>query len=320
MNDHGRVRQLRLPLTTAQLQPLDGRCEIVQFCDTFEEQDLVRVNQLIMNVPKVTLRIYGYPNYRDLDFLGAVPNARRFIIELYNLEDISALSDFAPAVESLGLGATKRRFSLRVLESFSRLTDLWLNGHSKDFDVIGSLRTLKRLSLRSIKVPTLKGLVYLNSLEELELKLGSAPDLRDLPSIGRLKYFEAWLVRRMCDLTPIADLMGLRYLFLQTLKDVTALPSFCKLQDLRRVHLDKMKGLRDLTPVAAAPRLEELVVLDMPQLVEDAFRPFIGHQALRAASIGLGSFRRTRAAKSLLGLPEVRFPSPELRFIDIRAT
>lgn len=77
------------------------------------------------------------------------------------------------------------------------------------------------------------------------------------------------------------------------------------LSELRRVHLETMKGLSDLSSVAAAPVLEELLVLDMGHLHPEAFQPFVGHPRLRAATIGLGSTRKNAAVKHLLPLPEV---------------
>jgi hypothetical protein len=91
--------------------------------------------------------------------------------------------------------------------------------------------------------------------------------------------------------------------FLQALKQVTRLPSLAALQRLRRVHLETMNGLTDLTPVADAPSLEELLVLGMPQLQPDTFRPFIGHPRFRRVMAGLGSMRKNACVAQLLGLP-----------------
>ena len=68
-----------------------------------------------------------------------------------------------------------------------------------------------------------------------------------------------------------------------------------------------MKGLRDLTPVAAAPALEELMAIDMGHLTPEAFRPFVGHPTLRAVRIGLGSKRKNAAAQHLLPLQDAAY-------------
>ena len=51
------------------------------------------------------------------------------------------------------------------------------------------------------------------------------------------------------------DLVGLRKLELVWMRNVTALPSLARLARLEDVRLETMKGLTDLSAVAAAPAL-----------------------------------------------------------------
>jgi len=225
-------------------------------------------------------------------------------LDIYELEALSGLRFLRPDLEQLQLGQTKKRLSLRPLEHFGALRELYLHGHDKDFQVVSDLRRLRCLSLRSITLPDLGTLRGLAELEELELKLGGTRDLRLLPELERLRYFEAWLVRGLADLEPLAGTRALRSLFLQSLKQVKALPSLAPLTELTRIRLQDLKGLNDLAPVAAAPALRELVVVQMGHLAPEAFRPFVGHPTLRAASIGL-SERKAAAVDALLPLPPV---------------
>jgi hypothetical protein len=180
--------------------------------------------------------------------------------------------------------------------------------------VLCRLKQLRRLSLRGITLPNLRLLMALEKLEILELKLGGTRDLSELPQIGRLRYFEAFLVRGLHDLGPIAEIQSLEYLFLQAQKQVTSLPSFERAGKLRRVHLATMKGLRDLARLARAPALETLMAIDMPQLAPEHFRPFVGHPSLLEAGIGLGSKKKNAAVDALLGLPR---PSGPPNWIDL---
>jgi internalin A len=170
------------------------------------------------------------------------------------------------------------------------------------------------LSLRAITLPNLRLLTPLKDLEILELKLGGTRDLRDLPQIGRLRYFETFLVRGLSDLGPVTDLPSLEYLFLQAQRQVISLPSFERTGALRRVHLQTMRGLRDLAPLARAPALETLVASDMAHLLPEHFRPFVGHPTLREAAVGLGSKKKNHAIHALLGLPA---PSGAPAWIDL---
>jgi internalin A len=303
MFDTPSIRQLSSPLTSTQLQPLDERCRVVQFDQSLTTSELRRVAALLDEYPSVALRVYGHRTYADLEFLELFGHVRNVQIDIYELQDSRGLRFLRPDLAFFGFGATRKRHSLASLERLTHVVDLWLEGHTKDFEVVGSLRTLRRLSLRSIRLPDLSPLRPLHQLQSLELKLGGTKDIRELPNIGRLLRFEAWLVRGLTDLDAIASVGSLRTLFLQSLSRVTSLPSFAPLRDLTRVHLEGMKGITDLAPVAAAPALRELLLVDMRHLQIQALRPFVAHRTLRSASIGLGSTRKNAEAEALLGLP-----------------
>jgi hypothetical protein len=107
----------------------------------------------------------------------------------------------------------------------------------------------------------------------------------------------------------------LRYLFLQDLKQVTHLPAFAELSNLRRCQIENLKGL-DLCPIAAAKNLRELVVVSMRQIPVSGFDCFRNHPTLREASIGLGSLRRNAEVTRLLGLPLVSHAKPIKRYVE----
>ena len=69
-----------------------------------------------------------------------------------------------------------------------------------------------------------------------------------------------------------------------------------------------MKGLRDLRPLATAPALEAIELIDMRHLQPEDLTPLVGLPNLKAVTPGLGSRRKNEAATALLGLPLVRTP------------
>jgi hypothetical protein len=307
------VRDLSGPLTPEQLSPLDTRCHTVQFGDPVEEplgdQDFRKLAGFLKKYPKVTLRVYGWGSPpRDLDFLRFFPFVKRLAIEKYQLEDMSGIAFACPDLEELTLGQTRsKRHSLKFLERFPKLRKLYLEGHNKDIEIVSCLMKLQDLTLRSITLSDLRILKPLRALESLAIKLGGTRDLGLLPGIGKLRYLELWQVLGLDDLSRIPGIRTLQYLFLQALKRVSELPSFANLGTLPRVHLETMKGVKDLRPVVKAPALEELLVIDMPHLEPNAFRPFIGHRTLRRICLDLGSAGRSstknEVVKQLLGLP-----------------
>jgi len=299
------IRELRSPLTPDQLRPLDPRCRVVQFSRPLAAHEYPKVSSFLLAYPAVPLRIYGHDGMEtDLEFLREFPRLRQFQVNVYNLMSFDGLRHLPPTLTYLGLGQTKsKRHSMSILSRFKALTELFIEGHAKDFEAVGTLKQLRTVTLRSITLPGLDVLTGLPELRSLDIKLGGTNNLARLPELTKLQYLELWMIRGLTNLDPVASLGNLQYLFLQALKNVTALPSFRTLGRLRRVHLETMKGLRDLRPVADAPALEELLVVDMPRLSPEAFRPFVGHPRLKSAGIGLGSVHKNRAAQELVGVP-----------------
>lgn len=316
MPDYPYIRELRAPVTPAQLRPLDPRCRVVQFDRPLSDDDFQRVAHFLRTYPDVALRIYGHDNCPcDLEFLRYFPFLRRLDVDVYDVQRIDGLAYLSADLCHFGFGQTRKTFSLDMLERFPALHSLYLDGHTKHIEIIGQLTALADLTLRSITLPNLAILLPLQQLASLDLKLGGTRDLTLLPNIGQLRYLELWMIRGLADLQAIAEMTHLQYLFLQALKPVTHLPSLAALHQLRRVHLETMKGLLDLTPVADAPALEELLVLDLPQLQPDAFRPFIGHPRLKHVTAGLGSMRKNARVAQLLGLPPVEGGKEDFAFV-----
>jgi hypothetical protein len=300
-------RQVASPLTDDMLRPsITGR-GVVQFNKSLTDEDFIRLGEWMRQYPDMMLRAYGSydRSIRDLEFLRFFPTLRRFDADALHasITSLDGLRHLPAGLSELAIGETTPRLDLSILGRFADLESLWLEGHTKHIEIVSALTRLERLSLRSITLPDLSLLLPLRSLQSLEIKLGGTTDLRLLPDIGRIRYLELWLVRGLDDVEPIGRMASLRYVFLQALKRVERLPDFGGAPNLRRVHLQQMKGLRDLRPLATARALEDLVLIEMPQLKLDDLRPLLEIPTLRGVSLGLGSVRRNEAAGEMLGLP-----------------
>ena len=301
------IRQLQSPLTPEQLTPLDPRCETVQFGEPLTEDEHRCLSEFLKDYPNVSLRAFclhtrSLPN---LTFLRHYPFLKSFAIDDLSLESTDGAEFLPDALEYFSFGQTRsKKLSLEFLGRFKDLRELYLESHIKGIEVLSRLAALERLTLRSITLPDLAVLLPLRNLWSLDIKLGGTKDLSLLSRIGRLKYLELWMVKGLQGIEPVGEIDTLQNLFLESLKNVAALPSFRKLRALRRVTLDNLKGISDLKPIAEAPALEELFVVRMNQLQAENFRPFVGHQTLRCATIGLGSARKSAQAEALLGLRE----------------
>lgn len=294
-------------MTAADLTRLDDRPEVIQFGSALTDSEYKFLGEWFREHPEKTLRAYASYDgtITDLEFLRHFPTLRRFQADaLFNsLINIDGLAYLPENLEFIGLGRTKKRLSVAALARFSQLRRLYIEGHTKDLDVVSELTDLRSVTLRSVTLPDLSLLTPLRKLRALDLKLGGTNDLALLPELQSLEYLELWMVKGLSDLSPISELGSLEYLFLQSLRQVDALPAMDNLVSLGRLWLETMKGLTELTPVRTAPALRQLAVVDMAHLQPEAFAPLVGHRTLQSYRAGLGSKRKNDAVEALVGLP-----------------
>lgn len=302
-------RQVRSPLTAEMLRPSATGRGVVQFDRRLTNDDFRRLGEWFRPYPEMTLRAYGSYDHSilDLEFLRFFPTLRRFGADaLWNsLTSLDGLRHLPAELEELGIGSTRVKLDLAILARFPELTWLFLEGQTKHLEVISGLAKLDDLTLRSITLPDLSLLVPLRRLRSLDLKLGGTRDLGLLPRVGELRYLELWMIRGLTDIGAVGQVATLRILFLQALRQVERLPDFRAATELRRVRLETMKGLRDLSPLATAPALEALECYDMRHLQPEDFAPLVGLPRLQAVTTGLRGYRKNDAASALLGLPRV---------------
>jgi hypothetical protein len=305
-------RQVSSPLTDEMLRPAPTGRGVVQFDRRLTDDDFRQLGEWFRAYPEMDLRAYGSYDHSitDLEFLRFFPTLRRFAADAMwdSLASLDGLRHLPTDLEELGIGATKAKVDLAVLSRFPALRWLFLEGQSKHLEVISGLTQLYDLTLRSITMPDLSLLLPLTGLRSLDIKLGGTRDLGLLPRIGELWYLELWMIRGLTDVTAVGKMSSLRVLFLQALRQVEALPDLRGATALRRVRLETMKGLHDLRPLATAPALEAVELIDMRHLQPEDLSPLVGLRNLKAVTPGLGSRRRNDAATALLGLPLVRTP------------
>jgi hypothetical protein len=298
------------------LGALDARCRTVQFTSLLDDDDFERVAAFLAEYPNVELRAYG--NYdgsiRNLEFLRFFPRLRKFIVQVWEIEDLTGLQHLPPDVDSLKLGATRsRRFSLGALTRFPNLKTLDIESHTKDIDAIGHLSALETLTLQSITLPDLRILTPLQRLQSLSIRLGGTTNLTLLPAVGQLKYLELVMVKGLSDIDAVGTIHTLQYLHLWAQRRVEHLPSFKESTSLRRVHIETLKGLYDLTPLCSAPELEEILLLDMKHLTPNHVQCLTRIHTLRRIIVGLGSKRKNDTVHAMLPLP-----APDVLRFDFR--
>lgn len=275
----------------------------MQFSSALTEADYRVLGAWFKGQPRKCLRVYGSydGSIKNLDFLRWFPTLKGFQADVYSLENLDGLEHLPADLQVLGLGTTRKRFSLRPLSRFKDLRTLFLEGHTKDVEVVASLDRLVELTLRSITLPSLELLQPLADLRALDLKLGGTTNLSVLPTLASVRYLELWQVRGLDDITPAAGMPNLECLFLQSLRRVERLPDFSNSVALSRLWLQTMKGLSDLSILREAPNLRRLGVVDMQHLQPEDLAPLLGCPELRSVWFGLGSDKKNRRAREILG-------------------
>ncbi|HSF15784.1 MAG TPA: hypothetical protein VLK65_09530 [Vicinamibacteria bacterium] len=255
------------------------------------------VNEHLLAVrPDVEVRVYGhYSSECDLSFARLLPNVRRFAADclmratgieaiaefrgleslslgIFELTDFSILERLSPELRTLRLGATRsKRPTLSPLSKFKSLRVLYLEGHSKDIEVLSELLELEDVTLRSITTPDVQYLGHLPKLWSLDIKLGGIRSFTGIEGKESIKYLELWQVRGLRSIDVVGALPGLQNLFLQSLARVGSFPRLTGSLALRRIIVENLKVLHDFTALETAPCLEEFALLDghrqAPQLL-----------------------------------------------------
>ena len=214
---------------------------------------------------------------------------------IFDLTDFSVLERLPPGLTSLSLGATRsKRLSLAPLSSFRSLRILFLEGQSKDIEVLNELPELEDVTLRSVTTPDLRYLSHLQKLWSLDVKLGGIRGFAGIEGKNSIKYLEVWQVRDLRKIDIVGSLPGLQNLFLQSLPHIESFPGLTNSIALRRIVVENLKGLRDFKALETAPVLEEFALADGRKQTPRHLLPVLNNPRVRKVSAGFGSERKNR--------------------------
>jgi hypothetical protein len=311
--------QISSGVSRAELETIveDKRVKTLQFCQPLSKAEIESLERIVFSRrPDITLRVFGFYGLTcDLSFLEKIPSVQRLSadcllravgvdaltglsnlkelsIGIFNLESFDFLYLLPTTITELALFATfSKKPSIEAIGHFKDLKYLYLEGQQKGIDAVNELPNLEKIVLRSIST---RDVSYLRSLEKLwsvDVKLGGIKDFEALTDMS-LKYLELWQVRGLSDLSFVSEIPSLQNLFIQSLRHVTRLPKFKNSLNLRRLYLENLKNLKDVSSVEFAPSLREFVyVLAMNQKPEDLL-PVLRNNSLRSVCCRFGSQRK----------------------------
>lgn len=249
----------------------------------------------------------------DLECLSEAPADVRVFRLLSGdpVRDLSGLRHLPDTLEELSLSTRwSRRPSLAPLARFRALRNLSLTATSagfRDVDVLGELHALRHLYLRSFKALDLSPLLRLPALQTLELSFGSrAGGLSVLAGVPTLRWLKVECCREPDALAGLGDVRSVEFLDVDECPQVVAFPDLSRLDALRYAHVGTMKRLADVSGLASAPNLAQVLLTAMPQATPEWLAPLTGHRGIRRMSVGTGTDLGNGLAKEAHGLPDVR--------------
>ncbi|WP_134686875.1 hypothetical protein [Brevibacillus migulae] len=295
--------------------------EVIQFSKPVEPYTFELLNDLLFAMrDDVELRVYGAYGWKcDLSFLSALPNVTCFTVDsmsgevdhldaiiqlnqlkslhigISNLDNFDILHHLPDTLESIMLERTQsKKADLAVLERFTQLKKIYIEGHTKNIDVIGRLHQLEDVTLRSVTTKHVEFLAPLKKMWSLDIKLGGINNFEAIEGMENIKYLELWQVRGLKDLSFISTLTGLQYLFLQSLRNVETLPALNGLSRLRKIHLDTMNGLKDISSLGQAPSLVEFTHWSAKNMRIEDYIPLLTNPSVQRVRASFGSDKRNQ--------------------------
>lgn len=234
----------------------------LQFNEPLPDALLAAVSDTLRRHPDVELRAYGLEVDPNLGWLSGLEHIERLALELWHATSFDVLAGFRN-LRSLVIGETaSKRPSLAFLRELPELEVLSLEGHDKDFDAVGDVRSLRRLHLRVPRVKTLEALRGHEGLEVLTIDFGGIRDLDPLAELPCLRGLELFQMRGLDheDLAPLGDCAALEAISLGALRNVESLRVLAgrPRATLRFLILERLSGLASLGELGELERIEQL--------------------------------------------------------------
>jgi len=238
---------------------------------------------------------------RNVEAIAEIPHLESLSLGIFDLEDFRVLESLKVTLTELFLGATRsRKPDLKPLGRFVSLRRLYIEGHNKGIEVLSELKDLEDLTLRSITTPDLSYLAHLRKLWSLDIKLGGIRSFAGIHGNESIKYLELWQIRELRHVSVVGELPGLEYLFLQSLPLVELFPSMANAVALRRVIVQNLKSLRDLSGLETAPALEEFALVQGNKQTPEQLLPALRNSSVRRVRAHFGSDRKRAAFLKLI--------------------
>ncbi|MFC9711691.1 hypothetical protein ACFTRD_26455 [Paenibacillus sp. NPDC056933] len=301
--------------------------KIVQYSEhNIPDVNLMQIlnEELFVNRPDVSFRIYGfYSQSGDLSVLkhmnhlekllidcnrrvhgieavGALPGLKEFAFDVFEVESLDVLSLVPTTLQQLRIGKTKtKKTDLSVLNRFTELKTLSVNGHTTNIETIGTLSSLRSLYISGMPLKELGYLKKLADLHELHLSFGGAENLDSLAGMESLQLLKLLRVKGLSDLSVLPELKRLRLLAIEDQPHLTSLPSLENLTELQRIYLNNV-NVENIAWAETSESLKELALLQMKHITVKTIESLIHHKRLKRMIVHLKSAKQQKVVKQAI--------------------
>jgi hypothetical protein len=186
--------------------------------------------------------------------LRALKNLEKLNVGIYELDEKDFLSwENLKGISFLCLVDThKNNLDLRYLNEYPNVAALFLNGHTKNIDAVGSMSKLLELSL---SIPSKASISFVNQLfklRQLRLILGGRTNLEEIQNYG-IEELEIVRVRGFHSFENLSEFRKLKRLLIEDqiqMKKISIskeLPDLADFKILNCKTLAQLEGVRHLT-------------------------------------------------------------------------
>ena len=188
-----------------QARPARRRSFQLQLLEPLPKPVLAAAGDAIRSAPTVEFYASGRAD-ASLSWLTHFAGLTRLSINLAKattFEPIGQMTD----LQEVHLAATLKPVSLAFLAGLSNLTDLGIEKHAHDIEVVADLPSLEHLALSAVKTPKLDFLRQHSTLDLLRISFGSVRDFEPLSTVPNLVGLDLYRVRQLAE-EQLAALSG----------------------------------------------------------------------------------------------------------------
>jgi hypothetical protein len=261
--------------------------------------------------PEIGLRLYKGENI-DLSFLQYMPNVENLQIEAHEVENVEYLTTLKhlkvlvfyvrnqnnffffdklkSPIEKLYLGTDENKsakWDISPITNFEHLKFLQIERYNKGLsEIIPNFKQLEELSLHSVaKLDSIDFIAEQKTLTKVRLNSCDIDNYEPLAKMTQLKSLSLYKPAKLQTLDTISQMLGLQFIFLQTVNNPITFPNIERLTKLRRVVMYAMKSIRDFRTLENTSSLKEFCFYETQTQQPEDFIPVFTNKHIEKINI-----------------------------------